>query len=46
MEDINFDGPHDYNVFDLKLEASDHQQEMQQMISKPQISNPFYLIFQ
>jgi len=43
--DINFDGPHEYGVFDLNLQALDHQQEMHQMISKPQITNPFYLIF-
>jgi hypothetical protein len=32
-------------VFDLNLQASDHQQVIQQMISKPQISNPFLLNF-
>ena len=41
--DIIFDGPHDYGVFDLNLPASEQQQEMHQMISKPQISIPFYL---
>jgi len=32
--DFNFDAPHVQDGFDLYLEAADHQNELQQMISK------------
>jgi len=32
--DFNFDAPHVHDDFDLNLEAADHQNELQQMISK------------
>ena len=34
--DFNFDAPHIQDDFDLNLEAADHQNELQQMNSKPQ----------
>ena len=34
--DFNFDAPHVQDDFDLNLEVVDHQNELQQMISKPQ----------
>jgi len=34
--DFNFDAPHVQDGFDLYLEAADHQNELQQMISKRQ----------
>jgi len=41
--DINFDGPHEQDIFDLNLEAVDHQHELQQMISMPQWKMDFFL---
>ena len=32
--DFNFDAPHVQDDFDLNLEAVDHQNELQQMISR------------
>ena len=32
--DFNFDAPHVHDDFDLNLEAADHQNELQQMISR------------
>ena len=32
--DFNFDAPHVQDGFDLNLEAADHQNELQQMISR------------
>jgi len=44
--DFNFDAPHIQDDFDLNLEAADHQNELQQMISKPQWNLNFFLLFQ
>jgi hypothetical protein len=47
MEVSNYDAPHVQNDFDLNLEAADHQNELQQMISKPpQWNLIFFLLFQ
>ena len=42
-EGFNFDAPYSEDAFDLNLEAADHQQELQQMISKPQRNLIFFL---
>ena len=44
--DFNFDAPHVQDDFDLNLEAADHQNELQQMISKPQWNFNFFILFQ
>jgi len=44
--DFNFDAPHIQDDFDLNLEAADHQNELQQMISKPQWNFNFFILFQ
>jgi hypothetical protein len=42
--DFNFDASHEQDGFDLNLPPADHQDELQQMISKPQWF--FSLLFQ
>jgi hypothetical protein len=41
--DFNFDAPHVQDDFGLNLEAADLQNELQQMISKPQCNLIFFV---
>jgi len=45
--DISFHGAYEQDEFDLNSQIFDQQQEMEQMISKNQISRPFslYIVF-